>query len=258
MRYLFQLDDRSTMAAQHWIRLTGIAGILGAIGWMFGDMALVGNYLPEGPQGPLFDAYSASINTTLATVTVQSSMSRLATGALLGPLTIPLYLVGCWHLLLGVKPAGKWFAIPSIALLFIGHAYSPLGHAGFYYVAAVYKTILATDVTAHPALLDLAAHFSTVLMTMYIAAVGSLVLGLLWLIVAMASGRSAWPRWMAIATLASVVVALSLDHLPLPQPVRALLAGAGINIAWFLIFVLSTAVLWNPRQPAGAALSRHI
>jgi hypothetical protein len=240
------------MSSRFWIRLTGIAGILGAVGWMLGDMALVGNYLPGGEHGLLFDNYSADINTKIAAVTLQSSMSRLAAGALLGPLTIPLYLVGCWHLLQGAKPAGRLFAIPAIALLFVGHAYSPLGHAGFYYIAAVYKTILATDPSAHPALLTLAAQFSKVLFTMYVAAVGCLVLGLLWLIAAMASGRSAWPRWMALATLAAVVSAISLDHLPLPQPALALLSGAGINIAWFMIFLLSTIVLWNPRKPSHA------
>ena len=226
--------------------------MLGAVGWMLGDMALVGNYMPAGEHGLLFDTYGADINTRIAAVTLQSSMSRLAVGALLGPLTIPLYLVGCWHLLQGVKPAGKAFAIPAIALLFVGHAYSPLGHAGFYYVAAVYKTILATDASAHPALLTLAAQFSKVLFTMYVAAVGCLVLGLLWLIAAMASGRSAWPRWMAVATLAAVVSAVFLDHLPLPQPARAWLGGAGINIAWFLIFFMSTTVLWNSRKPSDA------
>jgi hypothetical protein len=83
---------------------------------------------------------------------------------------------------------------------------------------------------------------------LYVAAVGCLVLGLIWLIVAMATGRSAWPRWMALATPLFAVVALSLDHLPFPQPLRAWLGGAGINIAWLLIFISSTALLWNSTQ----------
>jgi hypothetical protein len=241
---------------QRWIRLTGLAGLVGAVGWMLGDILLVGNYLPAGQHGLLFDTYGARINTTIAAVTLQSSMSRLAAGALAGPLTIPFYLVACWHLFQGARPAGKLFAVPMVVLLFIGHAYSPLGHAGFYYVAAVYKTILATDASAHPALLDLAARFSSVLMTMYVAAVGCLVLGLLWMIAAMASGRSAWPRWMALATVAIVIFSVSLDHLPLPQPLRAWLGGAGINIAWFLIFAVSTGVLWHPREMRPASTPR--
>jgi hypothetical protein len=236
------------MSRQSWIRLTGLAGVAGAIGWMLGDMLLVGNYLPGGPHGMLFDQYGTRINETVAAVTLQSSMSRLAAGAMLGPLTIPLYLVACWHLYQGARPAGRMLAVPMVVLLFVGNAYSPLGHAGFYYVAAVYKTILATPVDAHPALLDLAEHFYRVLMTLYVAAVGCLVLGLIWLIVAMATGRSAWPRWMALATPLFAVVALSLDHLPFPQPLRAWLGGAGINIAWLLIFISSTALLWNSTQ----------
>lgn len=236
------------MSQQNWIRLTGLAGVAGAIGWMLGDMLLVGNYLPGGLHGMLFEQYGARINETVAAVTLQSSMARLAAGAMLGPLTIPLYLVACWHLYQGAKPAGRVFAVPMVTLLFVGNAYSPLGHAGFYYVAAVYKTIVAAPVDSHPALLDLAGHFYRVLMTMYVAAVGCLVLGLIWLIAAMATGRSAWPRWMAVATPLFAVLAVSLDHFPFPQPLRAWLAGAGINIAWLLIFISSTALLWNSKK----------
>jgi hypothetical protein len=239
------------MTQQNWIRLAGVAGILGAIGWMLGDMLLVGNYLPDGPHGILFDQYGTRIgafNAKTASVTLRSSLSRLEAGALLGPLTIPLYLLGCWHLYQGARPAGRWWAVPMAVFLFIGNAYSPLGHAGFYYVAAIYQAIVAAPVDAHPLLLDLADHFSHALMIMYVAAVGCLVLGLLSLILTIATGRSAWPRWMVIVVPLFVIVALSLDHMPFPQPLRAWLAGAGINIAWFLIFTTSTVLLWTSEK----------
>lgn len=229
-------------------RWAGICGVLAALAWTVGDALLVGNFASAQSYPALLEQHAGDIDTAIASLTVGSSMTRLAAGALVGALTIPLYLIACWHLYTAAKPAGRWFALPATVLLFLGHAYAPLGHAGFYYVAAVYKTILTTPETAHAQLFALAQDFHTVLLIMYAVAVSSLVLGLLWLIAAMASGRSAWPRWMAIAVVAAVAFAILLGHLPIPQPLRAWLDGAGINVSWLLIFLLSVVVLWNRTQ----------
>jgi hypothetical protein len=88
------------------IRATGIAGIVGAICWAIGDVLLVGGSAPPEQFPLLLRDYADRIPFKALAWMLPLDESRLAAGAMIANLSIPLYLAGSWHLYQGVKPAG--------------------------------------------------------------------------------------------------------------------------------------------------------
>jgi hypothetical protein len=184
--------------------------------------------------------------------TLPASEQQLALGALLGDIGVPLYLAGSWHIFRGVRMAGPWTAWPIFLLLICGNAWSPLGHAAFYYVAMVYKTILATPREAHDALLTLGNQFNDVLMIVWLMPVIGLALGLLLLGIAAARGKTRYPRWTALFFNPFAWVGIGLGvAMASPEPFQTLLGGAAFNVSWFVFYAISIVCLWNaPKEAA--------
>ena len=235
---------------QGGVRLAGIAGILGAICWTIGDMLIVGEQAVPTDYALLMVHYADQIDFGGLAYMLPASEARLAWGALIAALTIPLYLAGSWHLYQAARPAGRAVSWAIFTLLVCGNAYSPLAHASFYFVGMVYKTILVVPTAAHAPLLALGRDFTRVLHISYIAAVAGLVLGLGLLALMTALGRTAHPRWVAIVV--NPVSLLLIGHLTpylTPQPLRMWLGGAAINIGWLVAYGITTTCAW--RTPAG-------
>ncbi|AMK23167.1 MULTISPECIES: DUF6796 family protein [Sphingomonadaceae] len=233
-------------ASLRWLRLAGIAGIVGAILWTLGDALIVGGKAAAADYPLLFQTYAHQIEPDLAAAMVSSSETRLAAGALVADIGIVFYLAGSWHLFRGLLPAGAKWAWPIFALFICGNAWSPLGHAAFYYLGMAYKTVLVTPPAAHQALLDLAARFHAVLLIAWLLPIVTLGLALLGLGVVIAFGRTAWPRWFAlIANPVSLVLLGMVIAFISPKPVSIWLDGAAFNLGWLAVYTLSTILLWK-------------
>lgn len=233
-----------------WLRLAGIAGVVGAILWTLGDALIIGARANPADYPLLFQAYADRIEADMAVMMVSSSEARLASGALVADIGIVFYLAGSWHLFRGLAPAGRLWAWPIFILLVCGNAWSPLGHAGFYYVAMAYKTVLAMPPGAHGALLDLAADFHRVLVIAWLLPAVTLGVALLGLGLAIALGRTAWPRWFAALANPVSLVAIGMGiAFVSPEPVSTWLDGAAFNLGWLVVYIVSTALLWNGGRP---------
>lgn len=228
------------------LRLCGLAGVIGALLWTLGDALIIGAKSSPDDYPLILKTYADRIQFGGVALMLPSSEARLAAGALVADAGIVFYLAGCWHLLEGLRPARGWWTWLTFALLVAGNAWSPLGHAGFYYVGMAYKTILETPAEAHGALLDLGTHFYHVLLTAWLMPIVTLGVALLLLGIVIALGRTAWPRWFAaLANPVSLVVVGMLIALVLPEPVHTWLDGAAFNLGWLVVFGVSTALLWN-------------
>lgn len=238
------------------VRLAGIAGIVGALFWTLGDALIIGAKSDTSDYPLILGSYADRISFDGAAMMLPSSEPRLAAGALIANVGIIFYLAGCWHLLQGLRPAGSWLAWVTFALLVAGNAWSPLGHAGFYYVGMVYKTILETPPDAHDALLDLGNRFDHVLTIAWLLPIVTLGLALLLLGVTIALGRTAWPRWFAAVAnpVALVLIGVAIAWVS-PEPVHTWLEGAVFNTGWLVIYALSTWLLWHRSWPADAVTS---
>lgn len=231
------------------LRAAGIVGVIGAIFWTLGDAFIVGAKANTADFPLLFQTYAHQIEPDLAAATVSSSQARLAAGAIVADVGIVFYLVGSWHLFRGLRPAGGRWAWPIFALLICGNAWSPLGHAAFYYLGMAYKTVLVAPPAAHQALLDLAARFHDMLLIAWLLPIVTLGLALLGLGVTIALGRTAWPRWFALVGNPVSLVAIGMAvPIILPEPFKTWLDGAAFNLGWLAVYLISTIVLWNGGQ----------
>ncbi len=226
------------------IAWAGWAGVLGALGWIVGDILIVGHVAARSDFPLLFQTYADRIDMGMAQRLVGVPRAWLIAGALLAVFTMPFYLVGSWHLWQGLRPAGRGWALPATVLIAIGYALSPLAHAAFYFVGAIYQTLPVSDAAAHPPLLALAAEFRRVLLMVYVPSVACSALGLLLFSLAVASGRSAYPRWFALTSNPVVLIALTagVPHL-LGGLVGNALAGAAFNTLWLLVYLQSVTLL---------------
>ncbi len=237
------MDVRDGKREYRWTMLAGWAGILGALGWIVGDIFIVGHVAAHEDFPLLFQDYAGQIDVGLAEVLVGVPRLYLIVGALAAIFTVPFYLIGCWHLWRGVRTARRGLALPAIILIAFGYATSPLPHAAFYFLGAVYQTIPLTDVSAHPQLLALAEEFRQVLSITYVPSVASSALGLILFSLAVASGRSAYPRWFALT--ANPLLVLVTVGVPdaLGGTMGHALAGAGLNTLWLLVYAQSLVLL---------------
>lgn len=227
------------------LRITGICGVLGAIGWTIGDALIIGAKASVSEYPMLLQDYANRISFHALPMMLPSSEPRLAAGALIANCAIPLYLAGSWHLYLGVRAAGRCWGLVILALLVAGNAWSPLGHAAFYFAAMAYKTILLVPSEAHGALLDLGEHFTRVLVIAWLLPVVTLAVVLLFMSLLIALGRTSWPRWMAVVINPVSLVLIGMTANLLPSPLNTWLDGAAFNIGWFVVYLLSTYLLWN-------------
>lgn len=243
--------------ALKYLRLAGVAGIIAAIAWTAGDVLLLGAKASPA-QYPILAQYAAASWVDVATATVGLPFERLAAGALVAVFTTPLYLASSWHLYWAIKPAGRWLALPSFVLLFIGWALAPFAHGSFYYLGETYKLLASVDAATQPQVLAMADRFNTVITIEYGTLAVITLVGFLWFTAALVRGRTLYPRWVAFANPIVLILIGAFSDQVLPQPVATWIGGAGLNLGMLMWFTLSTVLLWNggrQAQPVSPARS---
>ena len=235
--------DRRPLA---WLRWSGVAGIAGSAGYLIGDVLLLGNSANPA-QFPHLATYVDNRLIQRSAMFLASSTERLAAGGLAGVFSTPLYLAGIWHIFRASTPGGTRWSLPPFLLLVTAFSIAPFVHGSFFYVAEILKTVGQVDPSAQPVLVTLATRVTVWLFIAYgVLAVLALV-GFAWLAVAIARGKTLYPRWVALANPLVCMLAASLIDRVLPRPFKLLLAGAGLSLGMLVFFALSTAVLWNSR-----------
>ena len=233
--------DRRTLA---WLRWSGVAGIAGSVGYLIGDVLLLGNGATPG-QFPHLATYVDNRLIQRGAVFLASSTERLAAGGLAGVFSTPLYLAGIWHIFEASKPGGTRWSLPPFMLLVTAFSIAPFVHGSFFYVAEILKTVGQVDSTAQLVLVALATRATLWLFVAYGVLAVAASVGFAWLTVAIARSKTLYPSWVALVNPLVCMLAGSLIDRVLPQPFKLLLAGAGLSLGMLAFFTLSTAVLWS-------------
>jgi len=160
--------------------------------------------------------------------------SRLTIGHFIGVLGTPLYVVGCWHIYLMLKPANKtWAGIASI-----------LGAYGFMVGAVWIGSRSSIASLVQPA--DASTHIQT-LMNLYVLRyeslltvirVTTLILSLIFIGLAL-TGKTHYPRWMATLNPIQLIV-VSFIIFALSPEIGKYLMPIALNVAFFIFFAAST------------------
>jgi hypothetical protein len=229
-----------------WIKLSALAGLFSAICWAIGDILIVG--FKANPE-----AYPAIMNTPLlpdkefAALMVTGSTERLAAGALVAIFSIPLMFLALYHIYRLMESGGRRFAKFTVAVLFLGFAWSPMAHAAFFYFGEAVKMALEVDPASAGRVFALARSFSDVLYIVYFPAVGVTALGWVLVSIAMLRKKTAFPRWFALITPFPASIFCLLTVPLLPEFLSTPLAGAGFNLGG-MIFYTSSCVFCFRKQ----------
>lgn len=214
------------------LRAAGIVGILTAAVMIAADVLLL--YAPEG--GYEVNLYAALVDVPLP---------RMVLGHYLGVLAMPFYLIATWHLYEGLKPGGAWVTVPVIGLSLYSLMMASLYHGSIGLPAAIYQQAAGASGEAQAALLALADTANVFYGPFGNIVYGTMFLGSAWMMVAILTGRTAYPRWFAFINPLIVEIVIMGLYFAARSPITSLLFPPGASISFLLLYAGSTVALWN-------------
>jgi hypothetical protein len=226
------------------VHLSGICAILGAFGYLVGDILLlsikvdIGQYPALQPHVKLLDG---------AEKLVGLPSWRIIWGGLVAVFATPLYLAGLWHMAYGLLPAGDWWVWPPALLMAIGFIIAPFVHGSFMYWAEYVKALNAVSQESQTIILEMLRRHRTILIASYGVVIIAIVAASFWFSAAVAIGDTSFPRWLALfnpVTLLIIWLVLRKGLERIIPAVTELLEGAGFNLVFMVFFLLTTISVW--------------
>ncbi|MFV1998486.1 MAG: DUF6796 family protein [Acidiferrobacterales bacterium] len=163
------------------------------------------------------------------------SESRATLGHFIGVLGAPLYLFGVWHVAKMLQPASKFWS--SVAFFVMSYGFM----VGAVWIGSRSSAAALVAIGQDPAAAGLIAlydlRYETLLTVIRIAA---LVFSLIFISLIL-TGRTAYPRWMAVFNPIVLIIANFLVFWLLPDIGKYLMPIA-LNVSFFIIFALSVYI----------------
>ena len=203
------------------ISVTGLIGLLGAV------LTGVGEFLLHYDALARFDVEYAFLGGI--------SDQRSSVGHFVAMLGAPLYLIGCWHIRLMLKPASDRWSLVAFFVMAYGFAIGIVWIGSRASISALVNMPVTPDVQHLIDLYDF--RYETLLQVTRIA-----VLALSIIIVALvARGRSHYPRWVALLNPILLIVASFVVYALAPAAGKFLMPIA-LNVAFFILFLASITI----------------
>ena len=225
--------DSTAWAAEPRHRLAGLAGLAGALLFFTGDMLFYGHF---GLGGTFHQGMIATVQ--------RDSIARLFAGGAVGPPAALLCIVGFLHVRANVEPwsprLGRVMFLAFVALMVVGSATHAL------WTARGLAIRFCTGQTAAPCPALLAA-IEEYWRLLYALAEVPGYLGALLLLGLVLLGKTAYPRWTALANPGVLLLVSSLAAF-VPAPLGAVLVGGATNLSIALFFLVSVATTSRRRQ----------
>jgi len=206
------LNDKNT------IILTGYIGLLAAVLVGTGEFLLHFDTMARYAEGYVF--FEAV------------SENRATMGHFIGVLGAPLYLLGVWHISKMLQPASKLWSAIAFFVMSYGFMVGAIWIGSRASAAAL--VAIGQDPAAAGLLTLYDLRYETLLTAIRIAA---LVFSLIFISLIL-TGRTAYPRWMAIFNPIVLIIANFLVFLWLPAIGKYLMPIA-LNVSFFILFALS-------------------
>ena len=224
------------------LRITGLLALLGAFLYAIGDVLLLAskasleNYPRLKPFAKLLsDAEKMAV----------LPPTRLMWGALLGVIATPLVITGYWQVLQGLNGANESLALTTVILLGIASVIGAFVHGTFYYMGEYVQALNKVEDGSQVVIADMIARHRKMLIITYAPVMILIVIASILFSILVASGKTAFPVWMAGINPVTLTIAWLLIKRVLPQFVRDWTEGAGFNIAFLVFFACTTLVMWN-------------
>jgi len=161
--------------------------------------------------------------------------TRATTGHYFGVLAAPFYVIGIWHLAKMLAPANKLWSGIAFFVMSYGFMVGAVWIGSRSSAAALVASGESVSVINLLALYDL--RYETLLTVIRVAA---LFFSLIFIVLIL-TGRSAYPRWMAIFNPLLLILANFLIFFLWPEIGKYLMPIA-LNVSFFIIFAMSLVI----------------
>jgi hypothetical protein len=224
------------------LRIAGLLALLGAFLYAIGDVLLLASKakLEDYPKLKPFAKLLSDAEKMVAL-----PPSRMIWGALLGVFSTPLILAGFWQIYRGLEGAGETPTLVTALLFATASVIGAFVHGTFYYMGEYVQALNRVEEGSQTVIADMIARHRKVLIITYAPVLVLIVAASILFSILVASGRTAFPVWMAAINPVTMTIAWLVIKRILPQFVRDWTEGAGFNIAYLLFFTCTTLTLWN-------------
>jgi len=200
---------------------TGVIGMLAAALVGLGEFLL--HFDPLARYGQDFD-FLRGVSEFQATI-----------GHFIGVLGAPLYVLGAWHIHLMLQPANHFWAKLAFFVMAYGCIVGAVWIGSRATAAMIVNTASDSGLASGLALYEL--RYENLLTIVRIAI---LVLSIIFVWLTL-TGRSHYPRWMAVLNPVLLIVACFLIFILTPDLGKYLMPIA-LNVAYFVLFTISTLI----------------
>jgi len=222
------------------LRITGLLAILGAFIYAIGDVLLLAGKVSLDDY-PKLKPYQKLLSD--AERIVAFSPTRLMWGALLGVFVTPLVMAGFWQIFQGLQGANPTLVLTTVLLFVTGSVIGAFVHGSFYFMGEYVKALNSVDEFSQPIIADMITRHRKVLIITYAPVLLLIIIASILFSILVASGRTAFPVWVAAINPVTMTIAWLVIKRVLPQFVRDWTEGAGFNIAFLAFFICTTITL---------------
>lgn len=223
-------------------RITGLLALLGALLYAIGDVLLLAGKISLDNY-PRLKPFVKLLSDSEKMVVLPPN--RMIWGALLGVFATPLILAGFWQVYQGLNGANATLTLATGLLFATASVVGAFVHGTFYYMGEYVQALNKVEDGSQPVIAEMIARHRKVLIITYAPVLILILTASILFSILVASGRTAFPIWMAAINPVTMTLAWLVIKRGLPQFVRDWTEGAGFNIAYLVFFACTTITLWN-------------
>ena len=224
------------------LRITGLLALLGALLYAIGDVLLLASKISLDNY-PRLKPFAKLLSDAEKMVVLPPS--RMIWGALLGVFATPLVMSGFWQVYQGLEGANQTLTLVMALLFAIASVIGAFVHGTFYYLGEYVQALNKVEDSSQSVIAEMIARHRKVLIISYAPVLILILIASILFSILVASGRTAFPLWMAAVNPVTMTLTWLAIKRFLPQFMRDWTEGAGFNIAFLAFFACTTLTLWN-------------
>lgn len=224
------------------LRITGLLALLGAFLYAIGDILLLASKA-SFENYPRLKPFAKLLSDAEKMVVLPPD--RLMWGALMGVFATPLMLVGFWQVYQGLSGAHETLILVTGLLFAIASVIGAFVHGTFYYMGEYVQALNKVEDGSQAVIAEMIGRHRKVLIFTYAPVMILIIVASILFSILVASGKTAFPIWMAAINPVTLTIVWLIIKRILPQFVRDWTEGAGFNVAFLAFFACTTITLWN-------------
>lgn len=224
------------------LRITGLLSLAGAFLYAIGDVLLLAGKVSLDDY-PKLKPFAKLLSDAEKMVVL--SPNRMILGALLGVFATPLVLTGFWQVYQGLGGANESLTLATGLLFATASVVGAFVHGTFYFMGEYIQALNKVEDGSQPVIADMIARHRKVLIITYAPVILLILIASALFSILVASGKTAFPVWMAAINPVTMTIAWLAIKRIFPQFIRDWTEGAGFNIAYLAFFACTTITLWN-------------